>query len=415
MGIKGLSAFLRKKFPGVFEPIHISEFAFEKIAVDISLYVHIFKHTFNYPTSNAEEQDTTPKWLAGVLRMTALLRKNEVHPVFIYDTGAPKEKEVEQKRRRDVKEKTVERTYTLEDAIEEYHTTGEISDLLRDFQRKRKIPAPMLNPRDINIKQIEQAVNKMKKSLYEVAQTDFELSRELFRILEIPFIFSGSEGETMCSDLCLQGKVKAVLSQDTDTLAYGTPIFLTKLDLKTGGCLMVRMEELLDQMEFTQKQFTDFAIMCGTDYNKNIPKVGPAKAYSLLKQFGSIEEIEKNGFDVSILNYKRSRELFQNYEKTEEKAPYVGKPDFQALEKFIFKNNLTRMVGRLDFLREAFLREVVVEDGEEENESENESENEGEEESEGKQPENQDEEDGEENQTENQDKTESDTEEEIEM
>ncbi len=39
MGIKNLNNLLRKNCPLVFEEIHLSEFSFSKVAVDISLFL----------------------------------------------------------------------------------------------------------------------------------------------------------------------------------------------------------------------------------------------------------------------------------------------------------------------------------------------------------------------------------------
>jgi len=79
--------------------------------------------------------------------------------------------------------------------------------------------------------------------------------------------------------------------------------------------------------------------MCGTDYNKNIYKIGPEKAYALIKQHGSIDEIAKNTtLDVSVLNHARSRELLTAVPDDQE-IPYCKVPDFKRLDIFLFKNN----------------------------------------------------------------------------
>ena len=39
MGIKNLHSFLRSKCPEIYETVHLSEFSYRKIAIDISLYM----------------------------------------------------------------------------------------------------------------------------------------------------------------------------------------------------------------------------------------------------------------------------------------------------------------------------------------------------------------------------------------
>lgn len=355
MGIKGLSSFLRKKFPNVFEQVHISEYALQKIAIDTSLYMYIFGAKYNNP-----DRPNHKGWLNGFLRMFSTLREYDIHVLLAYDTKAPIEKKREQERRRSSREKSKDRMWDVQEAIDLYHETGEVSDLLLDFQKKRKISTSLLQKNQINIKAIEYSLNRTKKNLtYDIKPEDYVLSRELFDILSIPYLLSPSEGETLCSDLCIQGKVSTVLTEDTDCLVYGTPELLTKYDHNTGICVRIRFDTLLAELGFTHLQFIDFAIMCGCDYNDNIPKVGPVKAYDLIKRFGSIEEVGKQGYDISILNHVKSRSLFTDYVRYTDKVPYVGTPDFDRLESFLSKYELS--TDTLDVVKRAFQRRIVIE------------------------------------------------------
>lgn len=50
---------------------------------------------------------------------------------------------------------------------------------------------------------------------------------------------------------------------------------------------------VLDALNFTQGQLTDFAILSGNDYIENIGSLGPVTAHKLMSKFGSLEEILK--------------------------------------------------------------------------------------------------------------------------
>ena len=86
MGIKNLNVFLRKNCPKVFEEIHISEYAYKKVAIDTSLFLCKYKAIYG------------EKWLVAFINLVSILRKNEIHCVFIYDNGSPPEKEEEKAR-----------------------------------------------------------------------------------------------------------------------------------------------------------------------------------------------------------------------------------------------------------------------------------------------------------------------------
>jgi 5'-3' exonuclease len=360
MGIKNLSKYLRDKSPEVFKTIHISEYALKKVAIDTSLYMYHFKAICG------------DAWLGAFFRLVALLRENHVHCVFVYDNGCPPEKEAERKERQDARNKLEEKVFNLEQAIDDYHNLGEISSLLTEFQTSKKLDPPRLLKQNsgINIKAIEYAVQKLKKQIFTITPKDFADTRELFDILQVPYIIAPLEAETTCSDLCIQGKVDAVLTEDTDVLAYGTPVFLTKINTGDGTCVQIKYEDVLGSFEYSAEQFLDFCIMCGTDYNKNIFKVGPVKAYSLIKEHKSIEDIKENTvYDVSILNHVRVRELFRDYKKWEDKVGFCGAPDFEKLQLFLTKKNLRT---NLESLYKSFTNSniVIVEDDEGEEEEE---------------------------------------------
>ena len=83
MGIHNLNKFLRTKCPHVFKDIHISEFAYKKVAIDITLFLCKFKAVCG------------EKWVSAFINLVSSLRRNEIHCVFIFDNGAPIEKTTE--------------------------------------------------------------------------------------------------------------------------------------------------------------------------------------------------------------------------------------------------------------------------------------------------------------------------------
>ena len=124
MGICNMNVFLRKHCPEIFEEIHLSEYAFKKIAIDTSLFLCKFKAICG------------PRWLQAFVNLVSCLRKNEIHCVFIYDTGCVPEKEDERAERRLQQEKNKERVAELDIAYEKYELTGEIDKILIDLHEK---------------------------------------------------------------------------------------------------------------------------------------------------------------------------------------------------------------------------------------------------------------------------------------
>lgn len=373
MGIKNLHKFLKNNCAHVYEEIHISEYAFKKIAVDLTLFLCKFKTICG------------DRWLSAFLNLVSCLRKNEIHCVFIYEVRSPPEKKTEREERAAQREKNEMKVYMLEEALKKYHMTGEIEECLIDLYQKEKIknnyqlPNRLLQRKnviedEVNMVVVEEKIQKMRGYILDISSEDFLLTKQLFDILNVPYYDAPMEAETMCSDLCKRGIVDAVLSEDTDVLAYSSPMFLTKLSTTDGICVRIAHQNVLNALDLSAEEFLDLCIMCGTDYNKNIPRVGPEKAYKYITKYRSIEKIgeSETNLDISILNHSVSRRLFLEYDRCNlESVPYCGFPDFKKLEEFIFTHNLNL---NIDNLRKSFASKIIIfEEEESKEESEEES------------------------------------------
>lgn len=337
MGIANLNKFLRGKCPEVFRQINLSDLKFTKGAVDISLYVFKYKTVFG------------DNWLNALLNLVLHLRENDIHVCFVYDTSAPEEKDEERKRRKEQKNKLDQKLFELSTALEKAQLTGEIDPVLIEFNKtlpeKKSLLSGKVRSLDLNVLSYE--ISKRLKQVVSISSEDFVVSKELLTVLGVPWFQAEMEAETTCADLCITGQVEVVFSDDTDVLCYGAPHVVSKVNTGDGTAILVSYDEVLSSLELTKEQFTDFCIMCGTDYNKNIPKVGPETAYKLIKQHGSIEAIATSGVDVAILNHIRVRELFNNYKQTKNKVTYCKQPDFKDVELFFVKNNIRTNIEKI--------------------------------------------------------------------
>lgn len=361
MGIKSLNKLLQKHCPNSIEHIHISEYAFQKVAVDLTLYLGILK--MRCKMFLKDPMTCKARWLAMFIEFVACLRKNQVHCVFIYDSGCPDEKLQERQERADAREKTSLRAYELEDALREYKLTGIADPILLEFSEKVATQRLLVKPEKVNVEAIERKIDQLRSNILEFKPEDFTLTKEIFDILRVPWFQAPLEAETMCSDLCRRGLVSAAMSEDTDVLAYGSPVFLSKLNTKNASCFRIVYDNMLEELDIVDKSFLDLCIMCGTDYNKNIYKVGPEKSYNLIRNYSTIEGVSENtDYDVSVLNYTRGRELFREYKQSEiTSVPFCGTPDFDRLESFIFKHNIGLDINSL---RNSFTKRCVVFEGE---------------------------------------------------
>lgn len=341
MGIKKLHDLIKKYAFDVYEEVNIAEYAFEKIAIDLSLYMCKFKCVAG------------DRWINSFLNLVTCLRRNDVHCVFIFDSNAPPEKEKEREKRKESKENLKYKVSELEEALDLYITNKEVnSTFSRFYEKNGNINASILHPEkdvEYDIELLQDEIKKKKQQIIEISQEDIILVKQLFDILKIPYYQAPNEAETMCADLCKRGLVSAVLSEDTDVIAYGCPNFLFKIETLSGKCTRINYHKLLSLLDVNDEQFLDLCIMCGCDYNKNIPKIGFDRSYKFIQKYGNIENVKDElNVDVSMLIHERCRELFRCYEKDLlTRIPFCGKPDFNELERFMIHHKMNNKIENL--------------------------------------------------------------------
>lgn len=337
MGIKNLHKFLKKHAKSIYNEISLEKYRNKSIAIDINIYLYRYKNIYRQ------------NWLNGIFNLLMTLREYNINIVCIYDSKAPIEKNEKKKERKEKKRNAEKKIAEIKHDLELYHETLQISELLQEIikkhHKKGKSRLLLINE-SLNIlmneEYIEDELYQLQKQIINITYEDILLSKELLDLLQIPWYDSKTEAETMCSYMACYKLIDAVLTHDTDVLVYGTPYFLSSLNIKTRTCIEIQYESILKELNITNEQFVDFCIMCGTDYNKNIHRIGNEKAYNLIKDYKSLDEITH--LDLTILNYRRVRDIFKVPEMT---LDYVGlkiengKPDINILREFMNTYNLS--------------------------------------------------------------------------
>ena len=316
MGIKNLNKFIKKHFPEVIKTKPLKVIKDQRISIDTSIFM--WKYKLHSGGIN---------WLQYFFNLIQLLRTNNIHPVFCFDGKAPAEKLDTQNERVESRIKSRERISHIENEYTNYLKTKQISDDLEAFCKRNNI---LLENNVINEDKFYEKITSMKQNLdVKICKEDFELLKEFLNDMKVPYITANGEAEMLCSDLCKNNKVDYVLSSDSDILAYGCPQSIFNINSQSQLIDIINYEELLEKMELNKDEFLDLCIMFGTDYNKNIFKVGPETSFNLIKKHRNIDNIIEH--DISILNHKKVRDLFNNHPIHTENIPYCDIPDFSVL------------------------------------------------------------------------------------
>jgi 5'-3' exonuclease len=282
MGIKGLKAFLRSKFPETIVRSHLSHFFGKRVAVDVLPYLFKFK---------AVQGD---QWRHGMLQFMMNLLAHTVHPCFITDGPCvTTEKREEQEKRKSAKSKLGDKIKSLQEDLTAYEQTAEISD------RMKSLPIQVNSFRglllgdaggDLNTEAVQNHIDKLIRQKVTIAPEDLEDVREMCGVLRFPFYTAKQEAESLCSFLCLRGEVDAVVTEDSDVLAYGAPCWISGIE-HDGSCLVVESGTLRRSTELSASEWLDFCIMCGTDYNHGVEKFGPVSSFRAIREHRTIEAV----------------------------------------------------------------------------------------------------------------------------
>lgn len=173
-------------------------------------------------------------------------------------------------------------------------------------------------------------------------------SIRLLDAMGIPYVQAPSEGEAQAAFMAIRGDVDYVASQDYDSLLFGAPRVVRNLAV-TGRRKMPRknvyidvppeviiLEEELARLGITREQLIDIGIMCGTDYNRGLQKVGPKRALKLIKEHGCLEAV-LDSLGESIDNLQEIRSIFLHPEVTESYELLMKKPRIDEIIEFLCK------------------------------------------------------------------------------
>jgi 5'-3' exonuclease len=294
MGIHNLYKFLKNNVPQVYCNKTIRDLDGKTIAIDMNLYLYKFKHLFK------------DKWMDHLSEFIANFQRNNITCMCIYDTQSCVEKTAKKKERRMKKKSAEHRIKNLQTSVDNYTKTHQYDENLLYLQKKYKYKCTDIL--DIVSKELICLQNKT----IQITKADIQRSKDTLTALGVAHYQSLNEAETHCSILNRQQLVDAVLSNDTDVLAYGAPTLLTKIDFINNHVISIEYADILAALDITAEMFTDFCILCGTDYNYTLNKMTSDLAFRLIKTHKSLEAIESECDNIAVhtIAYTRIREIF---------------------------------------------------------------------------------------------------------
>ncbi|RLE46145.1 flap endonuclease-1 [Candidatus Woesearchaeota archaeon] len=253
--------------------------------------------------------------IVGLFARTTNLMSKGIKLVFVFDGETPDLKKQERERRIELK-KEAKKKYEIAKQRED------IEDMKKYASRTTKLTPEMVNE-----------------------------AKELLSALGLPIVQAPSEGEAQASYMVRQGDVYATVSQDIDSLLFGSPRLIRNLTIssrrKLAGRLsytavkpeIISLTDTLNELGIDQKQLIVLGMLVGTDFNVGgIKGIGPKKALALVRE-------HKHDFDTLFKEAKWDEffdfsweivyDFFENVPVTEDYKLEWNMPDVDRLKRLL--------------------------------------------------------------------------------
>jgi flap endonuclease-1 len=277
-----------------------------------------------------DSQGNVTSHLTGLFYRTSNLLAKGIKPVFVFDGKPHALKEKTREKRKEIR--------TLaEQKMQEAIKKGNIEEARKFAKQSSKLTNEMI-----------------------------EEAKQLIEFMGLPVIQAKGEGEAQISVMAEQGKLYGCVSQDYDSLLFGTPVLLRNITVggkrKIPGKNIyldalperILLKEVLEKNGINRKKLVWIAILIGTDFNEKFPKVGPKTALKLVKEFNSFEEIIKETKFNPEFDFREIEKIFLEPEYNEEfkiefKLPEKQKVIELLCEKHQFnKERVTNTLNKLE-------------------------------------------------------------------
>ncbi|XP_058194140.1 exonuclease 1 [Rhododendron vialii] len=322
MGIKDLLRFMKPYI----EPIHIKKYAGKRVGIDAYSWLHKGAYSCSMEICLNTEGDKKFQYLNYFMHRINLLRHHNIVPVVVFDGG----------------------DISCKDA------TGQ--------ERSRKRKANL----DLAMEKLKEGNRNAASELFQRAVSITpSMAYQLIQILrseDIEFVVAPYEADAQLAYLSSlepeNGGIIAVISEDSDLLAYGCPAIVFKMD-RYGNGEEILLHKVFESAtcvpsfrHFDKELFIGMCVLAGCDFLPSVPGIGIAKAYSLVSKYRDLDRV------LSMLKFEKGRQMPEDYPESFRKAVAVFQhariydADSESLKHMIPlpEKLLQSLDGDLDFL-----------------------------------------------------------------
>lgn len=199
--------------------------------------------------------------------------------------------------------------------------------------------------------------------------------KKLLTLMGIPFINSPTEAEACCATMCKKGFAYGTVTDDWDSLLFGSPITLKNFKIssnKTNTICEIKLDQVLESLNLSHSELIDLCSILGTDYCQGI-KMNPIDAYDKFMENEKdinkfIENINKPLPENFLENLRKGKEFYydnpstdMNFKDIKLQPPNKTKlikylVETFNLDKYCKKNKLIYKINQLVFMHDKYIK-----------------------------------------------------------
>jgi flap endonuclease-1 len=228
MGIKFLNKYLYEKCGKTsITKIHLKELSGKTIVIDTSIYL------YHFVGENA--------LMENMYLFISIMNLYNITPIFIFDGKPPSEK----------RELIRKRYQEKKDAQEKFNELQKSLNFMTPEQRSQALSE----------------MNKLKRQFIRIYDDDIQKVKELMDAYNVTYYNSKNEADDLCVYLVKKELAWGCMSDDMDMFLYGCPYVLRNLSLMNHTITLYKTQNILSDLNLSEKEFREIMTISGTDYN----------------------------------------------------------------------------------------------------------------------------------------------------
>jgi 5'-3' exonuclease len=133
--------------------------------------------------------------------------------------------------------------------------------------------------------------NHVRERINVVENLDntYEEIQQLLTAFGIPWVSAPADAEAQCAFLAHSGLTDGVISDDSDTLVYGSPVVFRHLYIGDSTVEIYRLNE----MGFNKEELISLALLLGCDFTEGVRGIGPVNATEIVRHYSGIAGLKR--------------------------------------------------------------------------------------------------------------------------